>query len=125
MFDSPTVQAVDANGTIDLPEVTSNSRCATENGGTIALREKGTYEVHFNVTAIATAVGPVEIQMYRNGSPVPGAHAIAQAAAVGDNVNMAFTGLVTVECCGSDTISFRAITATSIRVANVTLEKVN
>lgn len=125
IFDSPTVQAVDADGIINLPEVTSNSKCATATGGTITLRNPGTYEVHFNVTAVATAAGPVEIQMFRNGTAVPGAHTIGTAAAVGDNVSLSFTALATIECCGSESLSFHAVTATSIRVANATLEQVN
>lgn len=125
VFDSPTVQAVDADGIINLPEVTSNTECATSTGGTITLRTPGTYEIHLNVTAVATAAGAVEVQMFRNGTAVPGAHAIGTAAAVGDNVPLSFTGLATIECCGSESISFHAVTATSIRVANATIEEVN
>lgn len=124
VFDSTTVQDVAANGIIQYSSVTSNSCCNSPvNAGVITLRDNGTYEVHFNVTLVATAAGPVEVQMYRNGTPVPGAHALGTAAAIGDNVNMAFTALVSVDCCAT-TLDFRAIDATSVRVANVTLEEV-
>lgn len=123
VFDSATVQEVAAGGVINLPEVTSNTRCATATGGTISIREPGDYEVAFNATLVATAVGPVEVQMYRNGSPVPGAHAIGQAAAVGDNVPLAFNGVITVECCGNESISFRAVTASTVRIANAVVEE--
>lgn len=126
VFDNPTAQTVAADGLIQLPNVTTNECCSSPvNGGTITIRQAGTYEVHFNATVEATATGTQEIQMYRNGSPVPGAHGLETAAAVGDFANIAFTGLITVDCCCGDTISFRCPTATSIRVANVTLEAVN
>lgn len=127
VFDSPTVQNVDADGIIQFANVTTNECCnnGIVNGGTITLRDTGNYEVHFNTTLVATAAGPVEVQMYRNGTPVPGAHALGTAAAVGDNVSLAFTGLVSIDCCCATTIDFRAIDATSVRVANVTLEAVN
>lgn len=125
LFDSPTVQTVDANGIIQLPDVTSNECCSDQvTGGSIMLRNKGTYEVHFNCTLVGTAAGAVEVQMYRNGSPIPGAHALGTATAVGDNVPLSFTALTTVDCC-AQTIDFRCIDATTVRVANVTIERVD
>lgn len=124
VFDSPTVQAVDAGGVINLPEVTKNTRCVNVTGGAMAVRNGGTYNVHANITAVATAAGVLEFQLYRNGTPVPGAHALVTAAAVGDNVSVAFFTPLTVECCGSTTIDLRSATATTIRVANITLEQV-
>lgn len=126
VFDSATVQTVAADGLILFNSTTSNECCQNwYNEGTITIRQNGTYEIHFNATVAATVAGTQEIQMYRNGNPVPGAHGLETAAAVGDFANIAFTGLVTVDCCCGDTISFRCPEATSIRVANVTLEAVN
>lgn len=124
VFDSATVQTVAAGGVVNLPEVTKNTRCVTVTGGAMAVRGGGTYNVHVNVTATATAAGAQEFQLYRNGTPVPGAHAIATAAAVGDNVAVAFDAPISVECCGSTTIDLRSATATSIRIASITLEQV-
>lgn len=126
VYDSPTAQTVASDGLIQFTSETSNSCCRDWlNQGTITLKQNGTYEIHFNATAVATAAGTIEVQMYRNGNVVPGAHAYGTAAAIGDFVPMAFTGLCTVDCCCGDTISFRAINATSFNVANVTLEAVN
>lgn len=124
VFDSATVQEVAAGGVINMPEVTSNSSCLTSSGGTASIRKQDDYNVSANVTAVATAIGPVEIQLYRNGSPVPGAHAIGQAAAVGDNVPLSFSTPITVECCGTETLTLRAITATTVRIANMVIEGV-
>lgn len=127
VFDSTTVQNVAADGLIQFPNVTSNECCNENqvNAGTITLTTNGTYEIHFNASLVATAAGTQEVQMYRNGSPVPGAHAIATAAAIGDTVALGFTALVTVNCCCGDTISFRCPTATSVRIANVTFETIH
>lgn len=125
VFDSTTLQAVAANGVINLPEVVSNSCCATASGGTINLREKGTYEIHWNVTVSAAAAGTENIQLFANGNPVPGSHALATAAAVGNLIPMAATGVTTVDCCGNTALTLRSVPATNIRVANVTLFKID
>lgn len=125
VFDSTTLQAVAANGTINMPDVTNNTTCNAISGGVVTLNRAGTYIVHFNATVSATAAGAQEIQMLRNGSPVPGAHAIETAAAAGDLASMAFTALVTVQSGNTTTLSFRAANAMNIRIANVTIEKVN
>ena len=72
--------------------------------------------------AAICAVGTEEIQMYRNGSPVAGAHALATTAAAADLSALAFTALVTVTRGSNTVIDFRSIPATNIRVANVTIE---
>lgn len=123
VFDSATLQDVAAGGTINLPEVTSNSCCATANGGTVTIKESGNYDVAWNLTAVATAAGVIEAQLYRNGSPVPGAHAFETAAATGDYVSMSASTLVSVDCCCGDTLSLRVPNATSVRVASIIVEK--
>lgn len=126
VYDSAAVQPVAADGLILFNSTTSNQCCKDMyNEGTITIKQSGTYEIHFNATLAATAAGTQEVQMYRNGNPVPGAHGLETAAAIGDFANIAFTALVTVDCCCGDTISFRCPEATSIRVANVTLEEVH
>lgn len=125
VFDSTTLQAVEANGLINFTEFTSNAKCNTGSGATITLRNPGTYIVHFNATVSATAAGAQEIQMLRNGSPVAGAHAIETAAAVGDLASMAFATPITVTNGNPTTISFRATNATNIRIANAVLAEDN
>lgn len=125
VFDSPTLQSVAAGGVISLPNVTSNTKCLTASDGTIAIRNPGTYKVSWNVTATANAAGPVEVQLYRDGSPVPGSHAAATAAAAGNLVPMSASALVTVECCGSEALALRMATAAGVRIANVAIEKID
>lgn len=121
VFDSPTVQAVAANGIINMPEVTTTGRCLSSASGVTTIRKNGTYHVDVNVTTVATAAGVEEVQLYRNGSPIPGAHALGTAAAVGDNVPMAFSALVSVDNAPV-TLDIRSTPATSVRVANVTIK---
>lgn len=125
VFDSTTLQTVAANGIINMPDVTSNRECLSSTGGVITIRTPGNYIVHFNATISATAAGAQEIQMIRNGSPVPGAHAIETAAAVGDLASVAFAFPITVTKGTTATISFRAANAMSIRIANAVVEQVN
>ena len=88
-FDNATVQEVAANGTIQLPLSTDNTSCIESNGGDVTIRGAGTYAISVNVTTIATAAGIEEIQLYRDGTSIPGAHAQQSAAAVGDASSMA------------------------------------
>ncbi len=127
VFDSATLQAVGANGVINLPEVTTSSACdrVSVSGGVVTLRGGGTYEVDVNVTMSAAAAGTEDVQLYVNGTPQPGAHALGTAAAAGDLVPMSFHDLVTVECCGTTTIDVRSVPASNVRVANVTVVPVN
>lgn len=125
VFDSATLQAVAANGVINLPEVTSNSRCVTVSGGTINIRETGTYEVHWNVTTSAAAAGTENVQLFANGNPVPGSHALATAAAAANLVPLAATGVTTIDCCGNTALTLRSVPATNVRVANITLYKID
>lgn len=125
VFDSTTLQTVAANGTINFPDVTSTGTCNTAASGVFTLRRAGTYIVHVNVTVTPTAAGVQEIQLIRNGSPVPGAHALETVAAAGDSASMAFTALVSVTNNASTTLFVRSVPATSIRVANITIEPVN
>lgn len=123
-FDSATVEAVAALGTIQYSSGTKNSKCITENAGNITLNRKGDYKVTVNVTTIATAAGVEEIQLYRNGTAVPGAHALETAAAVGDATSMSFSTFITVDCCGGLQLSVRSTPATSVRIANITIEQI-
>lgn len=126
VFDSATPQAVTANGVINLPEVTVSSSCdVTVTGGVFTIRTPGTYAVSANVTMSADAAGTEEVQLYVNGTPQPGAHALGTAGAAADLVPMAFHDLVTVECCGTTTLDIRSVPASNVRVANVTIEPVN
>lgn len=120
-FDSPTVQAVLANGVIPVSSFTTNTNCIKNDNGTITVRHGGTYKVSVNVTTIATAAGVEEIQLYRNGTPVPGAHAQGTAAAVGDAVPMSFSTLITVEDCGQTTLTVQSTPATSVRIYDIDL----
>lgn len=123
VFDSTTLQAVAANGLINMPDVTTDSKCNTSTSGVVTLRVPGTYAVHANVTVSATAAGPQEVQLIRNGAPVPGAHALETAAAIGDLASMAFTTLITVPENSSVTLALRSATAANIRVAALAIER--
>lgn len=124
-FDDATVQTVAANGTIQLPLATSASKCIEANGGNITIREAGTYLVTANATTAAAAAGTEEVQLFRDGNAVPGAHAIETAAAAGDLASMAFSTLVTVDRCGKAILALRSIPATTVRIANLVVEKVS
>lgn len=120
-FDSPTVQAVAANGQIQFANTATTCKDVVFNGGDVTIRRPGTYLVSVNASTAATAAGTEEIQLLRDGTAVPGAHALETAAAVGNLSTMAFATLVTVPRCGTATLSVRSVPATSVRVANIVI----
>lgn len=76
-------------------------------------------------TNAATEAGPIETQMYRNGNALPAAHAIDTGAAASNLVSQAFSALVTVPCNAPQaTINVKALSATSVRIANIIVVKI-
>lgn len=120
-FDSPTVQAVAANGQIQFANTESTCEDVNFNGDDVVIRRPGTYLVEINATTVATAAGAEEIQLLRNGTAVPGAHAVETAAAVGNFTSMSFATLISVPRCGTASLAVRSIPATSVRVANIVI----
>jgi hypothetical protein len=63
--------------------------------------------------------------MYRNGNALPAAHAIDTGAAASNLVSQAFSALVTVPCNAPQaTINVKALSATSVRIANIIVVKI-
>ncbi len=69
-------------------------------GASIRLRKAGLYLVSVDADILATAAGPVTLQLFNNGVAVPGAQATITAAAA-DTEHVSFTALVDVplSCC--------------------------
>lgn len=78
--------------------------CVSCDGKNITINNSGLYQIVANFTFAATAEGPIETQMYRNGNALPAAHAIDTGAAA--------------------TINVKALSATSVRIANIIVVKI-
>lgn len=90
-----------------------------------AINNSGLYQIVANFTFAATEAGPIETQMYRNGNALPAAHAIDTGAAASNLVSQAFSALVTVPCNAPQaTINVKALSATSVRIANIIVVKI-
>lgn len=123
--DVTTPVAIEADRNIVFNGKTISTKCVSYDGnGGIKLNGQGLYMIYANFTATATAVGNIGIQMYEDGTAVPGAHGISSAAAVGDVRNIAFNGVITVRCNCDKTLTFRSSVDTSYNIANVIVEKV-
>lgn len=124
VFDNAISQPVTANGNIPLPTKTVNNNCVQCDGYNVTIDKCGTYLILANFTFPATATGTIETQMFRNGNAVPGAHAVDTATTIGNYYSQAFNALVTVNRNAQTTINFKALSATSVRVAEVIVVKV-
>ena len=123
--DSATAITLAAGDTIPVPNSTVSNKCVSCDGKNITINNSGLYQIVANFTFAATAEGSVETQMYRNGNALPAAHAIDTAAASGNLVSQAFSALVTVPCNAPQaTINVKALSATSVRIANIIVVKI-
>ena len=125
VYDSTTATAITADGAVPLPASTTSTNCVSCDGYNININRSGVYQIIGDFTFAATATGAVETQMYRNGNALAGAHALSTVATVGDFVSQTINSVITVPCnAPTATINFKAIDATSVRVANVVIIKV-
>lgn len=98
--------AVAVNENIPFNNVSLIKGCtATKpSAATVNLNSAGIYRVSFDASAIATVAGNLEVQLYRNGVPLPQATA-TNTGAVTDSEMLTFEALVqvpynnTCECC--------------------------
>lgn len=128
-YDSTTAQTVSAGQPIQFNLITLSDGCVAYNGnGQIIFKKPGTYLIEANFVATATAAGNIAIAMLENGTQKPGAQAQDTAAAVGNESNLSFNTVTTVESqsgSGYATITFPSLTASSFIVANVVIIKVD
>lgn len=97
-------------------------RNISNDGQAIALCGSGYYDVEISCTLEPTAAGPVTVQLFADGQPVPGGIATGTAAAAADSVNLCVNSLVRIPCCDSMTVltlSLGAEAATPVNVATV------
>lgn len=122
VYDSSTVAAVDAGGSVPFPTATATCN-VTGDGTTVTITQAGVFEVGVNLTLVATSTDTVEAQLYRNGTAVPGAHAYATPAASGDYVPLSFSTVITIPRCNQAVLSVGCATATSVTVSNLVIVK--
>jgi len=73
----------------------------TLSGNGITLSGTGYYSADVSVTVNATVAGSIGIQLYKDGSAIPGASAIGTAAEAGNAVNLSIVALLKNVCCES------------------------
>lgn len=132
VFDSPTAVGVTQNGNLPITSFVTNTNCISNQNGEVTIQKGGNYIVAVNVTIAALAAGVHEIQLFRNGSPIPGAHALETIAAVGDFASVAFDVPITTNCCGQTILTTRLLApapaaagdpAANVRVHAMTIEE--
>lgn len=93
------LQTVPVNASLNLGNTLVRECCdiSHESGSTaIVFRRPGTYSIHINATAVATAAGPVTVTMQVNGVNYPGALATENITAVGNSATLAFEAAIRV-----------------------------
>lgn len=124
VYDSTTTASVAAGGNIPYTSTTVSNRCIQCDGQNITIERAGVYSVMVNVTAVAPATGSMELQLYRNGMAIPGAHAVETIATADDAVSVAFNAVITVPASAPlVTLNVRTTTANAIQIANVLVIK--
>jgi len=122
--DVSTALAVAEGGNVPLNKSTVSNDCIGCDGEVVTISAKGVYRVSANFTFAATSAGNVETRLYRNGNAIPGAHAIDTVDAAGNGASQAIEAVVTVPGNSQTSLTFKALDATSVVVANVVVVKV-
>lgn len=125
VYDSATAQGIAEGGNVTYADSTTSNGCVQGAGqGVVRVLRPGLYNVFFNATVEATAAGDVALQLYHDGTPVPGASGAVTLAAAGDLASVSFATPVTVRCCADDALFVRADADASVTVALLVVEKV-
>lgn len=106
--------AIAANGTVPFGSIIRRfGQCVNLDGSDITVCGQGYYDVECSVTLLPVAAGNIGIQLYADGSPVPGANAQGVGAA-GSPLNLFISSLVRQKCCGATSLSLRLVTPTGV-----------
>ena len=98
---NPGAQTVDVNGVIQLGSAVRRFGCNCRlSGNGIEVYGEGYYTIDASVTVEPTAAGDVTVALYSNGEQIPGAVALAAAAAAADPVTLPIIGTIRNGCCG-------------------------
>jgi len=101
---NPSTQAVSENGIITLGSILRRFGCNLRlNGNAIEAEGEGYYTLDCDVTVEPTAAGIVEVALYANGTPIPGATATGSVSAAEDPVTLPISTTIRRSCCGGAT----------------------
>lgn len=100
---------VAANGSIPLGSIVRRfGQNIQLNGTDVVICGQGYYDVECSVSLTPVGAGEIGVQLYVDGTPVPGAIAtVTGAAATIDNLSI--TALVRQKCCGASSLSLRLV----------------
>ena len=89
-------------------------------GGNASVLNAGYYDMDTNFTLSATA-GEVRIQLFQNGTPIPGAYAIVTAAA--DTLySVSIPNIIKNTCCSEEVITAVATSDGEITISNAAIK---
>ena len=117
LYTANTSVAVDDGSQIPLGSIIRRFKSGCHridlNGNAVSMLGAGYYMVSVSVSETPTATGPVAVQLYQDGSAVPGAYAVAQGTAA-EPVSLSFTCLL--RNCGIDSNSAFYVTTSAAGV---------
>ena len=124
VYDNATTASVAAGGNVPFSSTTVSNKCIQCDGQNITIERPGVYSIMVNITTEAPGTKDNEIQLYRNGMAIPGAHAIDTVAAASNSTSCALNAIITVPANAPlVTLNVRTVNATAIRIANVLVVK--
>lgn len=106
--------AVAANGAVPFGSIIRRfGSCVNLDGSDITVCGQGYYSVGCSVTLVPVAAGNIGIQLYADGTPVPGASQTGVGAA-GSPLALNLSALVRQKCCGATSLSLRIVTPSGV-----------
>lgn len=128
-FVNTTAQTFTSVGNMVFSSTTISTEAIGYDGaGGVQLKAPGLYMIYANFTGTTTsATSDVAVGMYEGTNAVSGAYASGTGTALGDDVNLAFSAVVSVRPNSSGTYAtlyFKCTEAGTISLANIIVEKV-
>lgn len=122
-----TQQTLTGGGSVDFGNAvhgfgcTGCKRTIDVNGNNIVLNEGGYYVITIGATVTDSAAGTITLQVYQDGTPIPGAITAANVAVANDATSVSIPFGVKVANCSSSIITLVATTtAGNVIISNVT-----
>lgn len=121
-----TQQTLTGGGSVDFGNAihgfgcTGCKRTVDVNGNNIVLNDSGYYVITIGATVTDSAAGTVTLQVYQDGTPIPGAITAVNIAAANDAASVAIPFGVKVSGCSSIITLVATTTAGNVIISNVT-----
>ena len=115
-------QSIADGGTINFGNVIRKYGCLSISGGNVSTNCDGYYDIDVNLTVSGTAAGTANVQVYSNGTALPGAIATVPTTAT-SVTSVCIPTVIRQKCCVPCNITV-IVSGTSVNITNSSIRVV-